>query len=548
MRVAVVGATGNVGTAVLDELAHTPEVSSVLGIARRLPDTDAAPYSESEWASIDIGAAVSQDVAIARLADAFTGADAVIHLAWLIQPNSDRTLLRRVNVDGTAGVAAAVAEAQVPHLVVASSVGAYSPDDTRQLRDEDWPTGGIPSSHYSVDKAAQERVLDEFSSQHPNVRVTRMRPALIFAAHAASEIQRYFLGEWMPLQMLRTGSLPFLPVPSGLRGLQAVHSSDAARAYVAAVLRGGHGAYNICADDVLGPPDLATLLDHGRAVRVPTPLVRAALGIGHDARLVAADEGWLDMGVSVPLMDNAKAKQDLGWRPEHSASDAARDLLDGLREGTGAASVPLRDRDVADQVSRTGPTAESALAARETRSRSDSVDWDLIGLYVSDHLSGATAGAARIARMAEAFIDTPVYAPLSELADEIRRERGFVAELVTDLDLRRRRLVDAATWTLERLGRLKPNGRLLRRSPMTLVLETELMRSAIMGKLGMWQTLRDNADALGLAAEVFDDLAENSRRQLRTLDAVHDYARTRAFRSDSEVHDQDSSQSPVRPE
>lgn len=150
--------------------------------------------------------------------------------------------------------------------------------------------------------------------------------------------------------------------------------------------------------------------------------------------------------------------------------------------------------------------------------------------------------------MAEAFIDTPVYAPLSELADEIRRERGFVAELVTDLDLRRRRLVDAATWTLERLGRLKPNGRLLRRSPMTLVLETELMRSAIMGKLGMWQTLRDNADALGLAAEVFDDLAENSRRQLRTLDAVHDYARTRAFRSDSEVHDQDSPQSPVRPE
>ncbi|MBU5895038.1 hypothetical protein JVW19_23965, partial [Vibrio cholerae O1] len=75
-------------------------------------------------------------------------------------------------------------------------------------------------------------------------------------------------------------------------------------------------------------------------------------------------------------------------------------------------------------------------------------------------------------------------------------------------------LVDAATWTLERLGRLKPNGRLLRRSPMTLVLETELMRSAIMGKLGMWQTLRDNADALGLAAEVFGDLAENSRRQL----------------------------------
>ena len=162
MRVAIVGATGNTGTAVLEALAATPEVTEVVGIARRMPDTTVAPYDGCDWRSIDVAAASPEGEAIARLADAFEGADAVIHLAWLIQPNTERELLRRVNVDGTRRVTEAVARAGVPHLVVASSVGAYSPDDTDDeatRRDESWPTGGVRTSHYSVDKAAQEQVL-----------------------------------------------------------------------------------------------------------------------------------------------------------------------------------------------------------------------------------------------------------------------------------------------------------------------------------------------------------------------------------------------------
>uniref|UniRef100_UPI0034D19E52 NAD-dependent epimerase/dehydratase family protein n=1 Tax=Vibrio cholerae TaxID=666 RepID=UPI0034D19E52 len=77
--------------------------------------------------ALDIGGATPAQEAIAELTEALRGADAVIHLAWLIQPNSHRDLLRRVNVDGTAHVGRAAAEAGVGTLVVASSVGAYSP-------------------------------------------------------------------------------------------------------------------------------------------------------------------------------------------------------------------------------------------------------------------------------------------------------------------------------------------------------------------------------------------------------------------------------------
>ena len=105
MRVAIVGATGNAGTALLRALAADPQVTSVLGLARRLPDRPAEPYAGAEWASVDVATEEPDDAVADRLAERFRGCDAVVHLAWLIQPNRERDLLRRANVDGTRRVA-----------------------------------------------------------------------------------------------------------------------------------------------------------------------------------------------------------------------------------------------------------------------------------------------------------------------------------------------------------------------------------------------------------------------------------------------------------
>ena len=113
VRVVVVGASGNVGTSVLDALGDEPVVDSVLGLARRRPDVR---YSKTDW--------VAADVSRSDLVPHFRGADVVIHLAWLIQPGRDPAVLRATNVEGSARVFEAVAEAGVPALVYASSVGA----------------------------------------------------------------------------------------------------------------------------------------------------------------------------------------------------------------------------------------------------------------------------------------------------------------------------------------------------------------------------------------------------------------------------------------
>jgi UDP-glucose 4-epimerase len=319
MRVVVVGATGNVGTSVVSALAADESVESVLGLARR-PGGPAHPKVRWERA----------DVRLTDMAPAFAGADAVIHLAWLLQPSHQEPRMAAVNVDGSARVFAAVAEAGVKTLVYASSVGTYAaaPAGDRPL-DERWPATGIPSAYYARHKARVEAMLDRFEAEHPAVRVVRLRPALIFKREAATAIKRYFVGPLVPPWAIRPGALPAIPWPAGLR-FQAVHTSDIAQAYRLAVRNDdARGAYNIAADPVIGPSEFAGIVN-ARIVEVPHGLVRKTLDLSWRARLQATEPGWLDMALGVPVMDTSRARNELGWSAKVSAVDALAELLSGI--------------------------------------------------------------------------------------------------------------------------------------------------------------------------------------------------------------------------
>ncbi|GAA3065294.1 MULTISPECIES: NAD-dependent epimerase/dehydratase family protein [Actinomycetes] len=520
MHIAVVGATGNVGSAVLRELHLRQEVTSVVGIARRLPDTDVEPYASPEWATIDVQFRES----VAALTDAFAGVDAVVHLAWLVQPNTERELLRRVNVDGTRHVLEAAAAAGVRRVAVASSVGAYSPVEDDDPRAEDWPTDGIPGSHYSEDKSAQERVMDEFERAHPDVSLARLRPGLVFQGCAGSEIQRYFAGRWAPVQVLGAVRPPLVPLPAGLR-VHAVHAADVASAFAEAVTRGVEGPFNIAADDLLDAHQLAKVFSggRGRAVTVPVKPVRSALRAAHRAGMVPADEGWLDLSLRAPVLDTTRARQKLGWRPLRSAAEAVESVLQGMISGDGVASPPLRPRS--------GPEPESPDLPNAGHRLTGSVDAGLLRQYLADHLTGATAGVKRIEAMAEAYQDTPVFPQISEVAGAIRREHAFLQGLMLRQGFPRPGPSASLAWMGEKAARLKPYGRApLRRSPTALLLECELMSSAVTGKLHGWLVCREHAEELGVEAAVFTELIEDAHAQLETLREAHRHTRQTAFR------------------
>jgi UDP-glucose 4-epimerase len=328
MRVVVVGATGNVGTSVLAALADDDQVESVVGIARRRPELE---VEKVEWAEAD--------VASSDLVPLFRGADAVVHLAWLIQPSRDLQLLRRVNVGGSERVFKAVAEADVPAVVYASSVGAYSAGPKQRRVDESWPTDGLPSSFYSRHKAAVERLLDRFEQEQPEIRVVRLRPGLIFKRDAASGIRRLFVGPFLPSPLLRPSLLRLVPDLRNLR-FQAVHSLDVGDAYRRAVVGDVSGAFNVVAEPVLDPERLAQILD-ARPVHLPSRAARAAVDLTYRLRLHPTPPGWLDLALNVPLLDAGRAHSELGWEPRRTAGEALLELIAGLRDRAGIDTPPL---------------------------------------------------------------------------------------------------------------------------------------------------------------------------------------------------------------
>ncbi|MGP3770599.1 SDR family oxidoreductase [Streptomyces sp. SDT5-1] len=332
-RIVVTGATGNVGTSVVRQLAESPEVDSVVGIARRVPDWSPP---KTEWRAVDLGDLKEGD----GLVEHFRGADAVVHLAWRFMPARDPALTWRVNVLGGVRVFDAVAEAGVPALVYSSSVGAYSPGPKDRAVDESWPTHGWPEAAYTREKAYMERALDSFEQRHPEVRVARMRPAFLFKEESASEQRRLFGGRFAPGQLARPELLPLFPDIPGLR-VQTLHTDDAARAFrIAALDDDARGAFNLAADPPLDAQVLGELF-HARAVPLPRVAARSALAAAYGLHLVPASPQLFDAVLRLPLMDCARAHEVLGWRPERTSVEAVEELLRGLRAGAGADTPPL---------------------------------------------------------------------------------------------------------------------------------------------------------------------------------------------------------------
>lgn len=329
MRVVVTGATGNVGTSVLESLAGDDRIQSIVGLARRVPTKQLFP--KVEWSAAD--------VASSDLEAIFSGADSVIHLAWVIQPSHNRDLLRKINVHGSRRVFEAAAATGVASLVYASSVGAYSPGPKDRAVDESWPARGIRGSDYSADKAAVEEMLDRFEREHTGIRVVRLRPALIFKREAASGIRRLFAGPLLPSFLLRRYLIPVLPLSRELR-FQAVHSRDVGDAYRRALLSGVAGAFNIAAEPVLDIDRISRLLN-AKPLTPPPSWLKVAAQVSWRLHLQPTHRGWLDMGLGVPIMDVTRAREELGWTPAYTSEEALVELLEGLRDSAGIETPPL---------------------------------------------------------------------------------------------------------------------------------------------------------------------------------------------------------------
>jgi hypothetical protein len=178
-----------------------------------------------------------------------------------------------------------------------------------------------------------------------------------------------------------------------------------------------------------------------------------------------------------------------------------------------------------------GSTAASVEYAKKRPDTADSHDQDaLLAIYLNDHLAGAVAGSNLAKRLAEAERDWVGGAVLPRVAKEIEEDLGQLTEIMAALEVPARQYKMWAGWAMEKVGRLKPNGRLLTRSPLSRVVELEAMRLGVEGKAAGWRTLRARAATDSrLDAARLDELIARARRQIDDLERLRVRAAVEAF-------------------
>lgn len=303
MKIAVTGASGQLGTVVLRRLAADRAIKSIVALDLR-PPMVASPKVQF----------VPCDVRDASIGAHFTGCHAVVHLAFVVTASMPRERMDSINVGGSRNVFENAVRQGVRHILYASSVAAYGvteghPDSIV----EDAPRKNVRDFAYSSNKYEVEAFLDNFERAHPKTIVTRIRPVVLIGTHIEHQ-----LGDALRRRLLVEVS----PTPPPI-----VWDEDVADAFHLALKKGIGGAFNISSDEPLSTAEMAGEVGF-RVVKIPPAVALSAvklasflskLGMGK-----SIDSAWVRASDVCMQFSTEKAKRVLGWNPRCKTS---RDVI-----------------------------------------------------------------------------------------------------------------------------------------------------------------------------------------------------------------------------
>jgi hypothetical protein len=146
---------------------------------------------------------------------------------------------------------------------------------------------------------------------------------------------------------------------------------------------------------------------------------------------------------------------------------------------------------------------------------------ELLGIYLNDHLAGATSGTELARRVASSGQEVADAELLRRLADDIGSDRQDLLAIMAALQIPVRWYKVGAAWIAEKAGRMKLNGRLITRSPLSSLEELELLRLGVEGKAAGWRTLREMARSdRRLDPARLDELIARARDQAGLLEEL----------------------------
>jgi nucleoside-diphosphate-sugar epimerase len=268
------------------------------------------------------------------LAEAFEGADVVVHLAFLITGAAGRATTHDINVQGTINALRAAASVGAGRFVYASSVAAYGfhPDNPVGMTEE-WPIRPAAHLFYAQEKAELEQILEQEAAALPDLELYLLRPPVVLGPHAVGGKSR-LAERLLPVGRRAAGLARRLPVSMPVLvsdfPLQVIHEDDVGSALLQCVVGAGPpGAYNLAADGVLTAADMARELGLRPVIIGSGVLQRAARRVAGLPlpSVVPPLVSWAEAVSHPALVDAGKAKRDLGWAPRFTAIEALRATL-----------------------------------------------------------------------------------------------------------------------------------------------------------------------------------------------------------------------------
>lgn len=302
VRYLITGGAGYIGSRLVDHLSGRPETEAIVVADVRAP---ASFRPKTSFERLDV-----RDRAGVRALMEREPPDALVHLAFLLNPIHDEAAMYDVDVNGTQYVLEAASKAGVGQVLVTSSTTAYGAfgDNPVPLTEED-PVRGAPDFSYARDKAESDRLCQLWALEHPDRVMTIVRPCIVFGPDVDNYIVRLWLRQPFHAD-LRRGDPP----------LQFVHVDDVAEALIG-LLEGRHaGAFNVAADGHITVREASDLLGL-KSRRVPYGAYKRLAAALWRARVSEVPAGQIEFAIHPWVASNEKLKQTTGWSPRWTSRE-----------------------------------------------------------------------------------------------------------------------------------------------------------------------------------------------------------------------------------
>jgi UDP-glucose 4-epimerase len=326
VRYLITGGSGYIGGRLIDELSGREETELIVDLdvkppTRRWPKTEYVKGDVRDRAAIK-GLLESHEI------------DALVHLAFILNPIRDEATMYDVDVNGTQAVLQAASETGVKQVLVTSSATAYGafPDNPKPIA-EDWPVRGAPDFSYAKHKADSDRICQLWALENPDAVMTIVRPSIVFGPSVDNYIVRAIENN------------PFIPILDGVdQEFQLVHEDDVVSALFA-LLDGKHpGAFNLAGDGLLTWRRAAEMINKKtREVSLKNmKRFSAVLWRLHVPR-TEAPPGNLDFIRYPWVVSTEKLKSTTGWQPRYDTLETYKVTMHSkglLPEAPGRVQVP----------------------------------------------------------------------------------------------------------------------------------------------------------------------------------------------------------------